>query len=388
MDDYFFKRGRELIMIEFKGSLSAGVRERQISNEKKHNRLVWSFATLGAFVLFVVATVFKIAIEGKFDINMLFSGGIVSYLLIATVVFLVVAIIQFVRPQVRDELKEGKVFSVTFDNDKICYIPESGFGKREFAYSNLKKIVDEGDYYLVVSKEHGIKIVCEKSLLAQGSLKEFDNYFNNIIVRKTDEKYDFDANEKASQKDLKTKDEEVVVEVSSEDEAKRKDDLKVEDNGEGGGVEVLEEKKPEEQKTFSNDKFKKSKTRNEKSFKFALIGIICGLLSVALTPVVVRFGINFAISAVSNIFNSLFYGGFVVEAITFILALLIIVLATVFLFVGCVALMPIVALLSLIFPIYQLVAVNRRWFSWVGLAVGILSIVGCVLLAVTTIGSM
>ena len=341
-------------MIEFNGCLSEEVRQKEIKAQAKRNRNKFMIFTIVSFFLLVFVAVAKFLIsEQKPTFMELISGRVTLFFLLLFVVVLILFIISCVKPQYNKELDKTSAFSVQFDNSKIIYIPAEGFGKRELNYSNLKKILDEGDYYVAVSKENNIRLICQKDLLTKGSLTEFENYFNNIIIKNNNKTSNYE------------KENTTVENLNEQNKTQEGHDL--------------------DEKTFNNDKFKKSKTRNEKSFKFVLIGIILGLVSVALTPIVVKFGINFAVNAITIIFDNLFYGGFVVELFTFILACLMIVLAAVFLFPICIFITPIMALLSLIFPIYQLVAVNRRWFSWVGLAIGLLSVSGCLILAITTL---
>lgn len=359
-------------MIEFNGAISEEVRQKEIKNQAKRIQIRFIIGTIvSAVVLAFVLAVKYLFSETKPTFMELFSGSITPFFLLVFVVFAVMLIVSFVKPQYNKDLDKTSPYSVKLDNDKIIYEPSEGFGKREFNYSNLKKIIDEGSFYVLVSKENNIRLVCQKDLLVQGSLKEFDDYFSKIIDRKV-EVISNEVEEHKEEK-LEAKQEEVVV------------DNKKEADGVAG---ENKDATSAEAKTFKNEKFKKSKTRNEKSFKFALIGIILGVASVALTPFVVKYGINFAINGISNLFNTLFYGGFVIEFFTFIFACLITLLATIFLFATCILLMPAIALLSLIFPIYQLVAVNHRWFSWVALAVGILSVIGCLALAVVTIQAL
>ena len=355
-------------MIEFKGAISDEVRKKEINNQAKAAKIRFLILSIASFLLLLAVVAVKYLFsENKPTLTELFSGNVTMFLLLLFIVLLIFFVVSLIKPMYNKELDKKASFSIKLDNDKIVYESESGFGKREMNYSNLKKIVDQGSYYLLISKEHNIRLICEKDLLVQGSIEEFDNYFSNIIVRKNNEQIMEKHNNKA--KNLEVNNDNIVEKV--EQENKNLDNADVQNT--------------EETKTFTNAKFKGSKTKNEKSFKFALIGIILGVLSVALTPIVVEFGINFAVNAITSIFNNLFYGGFVVEFFTFIFACMFVLLSAVILFPACILLTPVMALLSLIFPIYQLAVVNRRWFSWVALAVGILCIGGCLIIAVLTL---
>ena len=363
-------------MIEFKGTISEETRQQEIKNQANAAKIKWLILSIVAGFLLVIVLVSKyLLFDPKPTFAQLFSGEITMFMLFLFLAFLILFIVSIVKPQYNKDLDKTVPFSVKLDNDKIVYEPSEGFGRREFNYANLKKIIDEGTYYVIVSKEHNIRFVCQKDLLVQGSLEEFDDYFSKIISRKGDA-IEMAKERKASKK-LETKEgNSVVVEADVNGENATKE------TGEG------QENSNTEEKTFKNEKFKGSKNRNEKSFKFALIGAIFAIASVAVTPLVVKFGIGFALAAISNVFNSLFYGGFVIEFFTFIFACMAVVISTVVLFGACILIMPAVALLSLIFPIYQLVAVNRRWFSWVALVLGIASVLGTAIMVLTTLQGM
>ena len=379
-------------MIEFKGSLSDEIRQKEIKKQSISASIKFIIGTIISAVLLGVVLVIKYTMsKSKPTFKDLFSDEILLFFVLLFVVLTIFMIISFIKPSYNKELDKTSPFSVKFDNDKIVYEPTEGFGKREIKYSNLKKIVDYGSYYIIVSKEDNIQLICEKALLVQGSLKEFDEYFNKIISRKVEKTEEEIEPVKEKEKVLNA--EAKKGEINKTEDAT--DDEKAEDGADAtkidekakGAKEVKEESAIEE-KTFVNAKFKKSRTKNEKSFKFALIGIILAVASVAVTPLVVYYGIHFAISAITHIFNSLFYGGFVRELFTFLFACIGVLISTVALFLGCVLIMPIVSLLSLIFPIYQLIAINRRWFSWVGLALGILSVLGCLYMTIVTLSGM
>lgn len=76
---------------------------------------------------------------------------------------------------------------VEINNEKIIlvrYINSLNTLKQEFELSLIKKIVDDELYYTIIVKN--IRIICEKSLIINGTLSEFESKFNDKIIRKKD----------------------------------------------------------------------------------------------------------------------------------------------------------------------------------------------------------
>ena len=67
------------------------------------------------------------------------------------------------------------------------FITRSGHGGvQKKALSKVKKVIDAGDWYYVVFKFGDISsaFVCQKDLLTQGTLEDFEKLFEDKIVRK------------------------------------------------------------------------------------------------------------------------------------------------------------------------------------------------------------
>ena len=171
-------------MIEFNGKISEEIRQSEIKTQAKASRNRFMIGAIVSFVLLALVIVAKyILSETKPTFTELFDGKVTLFLLLLFLVLFGFFIVSCFKPFYNKSFDNKSSFSIQFDNDKITYMPSEGSGKREFNYSNLKKIVDEGSYFVVVSKEHNIRIVCEKDLLVQGSMNEFENYFKNIIKK-------------------------------------------------------------------------------------------------------------------------------------------------------------------------------------------------------------
>ncbi len=77
---------------------------------------------------------------------------------------------------------------VVIEKDKVCKESLSRYKESEIQY--VKKVVDEGDWYLIVFYfPHKIdSCICQKNRLKRGSIEEFEKRFEGLIVRNYIEK--------------------------------------------------------------------------------------------------------------------------------------------------------------------------------------------------------
>jgi len=118
-----------------------------------------------------------------------------------------------------------------------------------------------------------------------------------------------------------------------------------------------------------------SKEERNKVFKWGLIGIIASVALALLTRPFLTLAMSAIDTIIPNTANYLF--SHAVELFTFLFALIATVVVTVFCAVSMILIMPICALIALGFSIKQ-ITVNRTWFSWLSLAVGIGGVIACV----------
>lgn len=124
--------------------------------------------------------------------------------------------------------------------------------------------------------------------------------------------------------------------------------------------------------------FKRTREQNKNVKKYAIAGVILALCSVALVWPCFQGGMGI----IDYLINSLFSGISGSTGGNIVLVILIGVIASAVLgVIGIfVLLLPaVLALFSLALPIFQLI-LNRRWWSWVSLAVGLASVAACILL--------
>ncbi len=123
--------------------------------------------------------------------------------------------------------------------------------------------------------------------------------------------------------------------------------------------------------------FKRTKEQNKDVKKFAILGVIFSLCSVALVYPCFYGGIatfNFLVSALFVALGTAFSGNIVLIFLIGMIAAAILAIFAIALF-----LLPLgLALLSLILPIVQLV-LNRKWWGWVSLVIGVCAIPSCIL---------
>ena len=73
---------------------------------------------------------------------------------------------------------------IVIDGDTI--ISEGNNFKNTKNISDVKKIIDFGDYYRIYFKwpKKSYKFLCQKSLLVEGTIKDFEKLFENKIIKK------------------------------------------------------------------------------------------------------------------------------------------------------------------------------------------------------------
>ena len=107
-----------------------------------------------------------------------YVGWMISVFLIAIFIFCLPCIAIKKQLPVKIEI-EGDYVSCVFSDSNL-------YGKTR--YSNIKyikKVIDYGDYYYIsfLYPHKIIGCVCQKDLMVQGTIEEFEDLFENYIVR-------------------------------------------------------------------------------------------------------------------------------------------------------------------------------------------------------------
>ena len=105
-----------------------------------------------------------------------------------TVLLVIVSFIFWLPINVIRKPPEGTSTDVLIQIDG-SYIMRSGFGAvqtQKKPLSKVKKVIDVGEWYYVVFKGGSLNsaFVCQKNLLKQGTLDEFEALFEDKIIRK------------------------------------------------------------------------------------------------------------------------------------------------------------------------------------------------------------
>jgi hypothetical protein len=154
-------------MIEFGGELSKEVLEKLIKREYLNYTII-GFISAGIPAI-------PIILLG------IFASPLVFLLLIIVVICFIDIIIgtkvnvtRFGQTQVKIEQNEIEIIRIC-TNEATCR-----------TFDDINKILDYGDYYRIVFYVLSKKVlcICEKSLIKQGTIEEFEELFKDYIVRK------------------------------------------------------------------------------------------------------------------------------------------------------------------------------------------------------------
>ncbi len=124
--------------------------------------------------------------------------------------------------------------------------------------------------------------------------------------------------------------------------------------------------------------FKRSREQNKNVKKYAIAGIILAICSVALVWPCFYGGVgifNFLMNSLFSGLSGATGGNIVLVFLIGIIGALVFGVLGIFLFL----LPAILALFSLILPVFQLI-MNRKWWSWVSLAFGVIAVAACILI--------
>jgi len=348
-------------MIVFEGVVSDDVKKRALIRKGKRSRNVSIVGSVvSGLLLFVILVIsFLNSDTGYKEVFFGPLSGIVWIVLLAFLAFFGYTIFKRVKPFSSLDLTKVWNYKITISENEIHYIPQEKFGENIIPRNAIKNVFDDGDSYVICYGEKGNEFVCEKKLLKEGSLEEFEGIFF--------EGKDIEFEGKIENLTTSTS-ENVELNVFDEQgsNAKKEEWLSAYQNA------SKEKNKKKKLKKFKNDA-----NYVEHKFKFSIIGIICSVACVLLTFPFFKYGLTTIFSLISGVTTWFFQSGFVCELFTFLFAIFAIGVVSIFGILFCVVLTPALAIISLAFPIVQLVK-SRHWFNWLALVIGILAIVGCV----------
>ena len=74
-------------------------------------------------------------------------------------------------------------FEIVLDNEIVTFINRTFQKVKTIPFSQIKKVKDEGNFYVIIFGGYSNGIVCQKDLIVEGSIQEFEKLFEGKIVR-------------------------------------------------------------------------------------------------------------------------------------------------------------------------------------------------------------
>ena len=155
-------------MIIFSGVVSDEV---QIQTMKKRNKYSFWFCAISSFIIILVGELLWFFLDGDMKLWYILSG-----VLIATV------LLQLWNP--KKKIRFNWEYHITIDTEKI--IVESPLWPKPLQkpLKKVKKILDAQNCYYIIYADINNSIVCQKDLLVEGTIEEFEELFAGKIRRK------------------------------------------------------------------------------------------------------------------------------------------------------------------------------------------------------------
>lgn len=157
-------------MIIFSGVVSD---ELQTKTVKRRNRYFFKFSAISSVALIVVSGIFWFLFDWGMEEWLLLSG-----LLIGTV------LLQLWNP--RKKLPFRWEYHITIDAEKIIVETPLWSKPLQKPIKKIKRVLDEGDCYYIIYGDINNCIVCQKDLIKEGTIEEFETLFVEKIKRNSD----------------------------------------------------------------------------------------------------------------------------------------------------------------------------------------------------------
>lgn len=158
-------------MIRFCGKISSQYEKDIIALRGRQVAIMYSFITI---ILTIIGVIVAIIFHLKADLYWFVVYGLI---------LLVIALVLFVtaRPK-RNFIVWDYDITINEDIIKIIWQHQNGFVTTK-TVKKIKKVVDYGEYYLLFlfRWDASHSIICQKDLLVDGSLEEFENIFSGKI---------------------------------------------------------------------------------------------------------------------------------------------------------------------------------------------------------------
>lgn len=167
-------------MIIFQGQVDLSV---NILRKKRMNRKMGVMIISAGLLILALAfsVVFWWFPQEPKDLKFLFEMAL-------WVVFLILIGLLIIFKPVKDyHGKSDGYMKIEVDESRIRVDQPYFIGRPFFeisTYTDVRKLVEYDDYYYIYYKNSSIPIICQKNLLVEGTLEEFEKVFSCKIVRK------------------------------------------------------------------------------------------------------------------------------------------------------------------------------------------------------------
>jgi len=162
-----------IILIKFAGRIDGKIKKKVL--KQRDRQLGWM-------------TLFVASIGAFLTIYLSFKNKSVNYgFLIPTVVLFSFALISFIAPTTNASLRFDWFYTVCI-TDKVIQKTQYKQPMLTLEIDQVKRVRDDGKYYSIIYADISNAIICQKSLLVEGTLEEFEALFEGKIVRKKSKK--------------------------------------------------------------------------------------------------------------------------------------------------------------------------------------------------------
>lgn len=155
-------------MIIFSGVVSDEI---QAKTMKIRKQWFFRFFTISSIIIIIAGGILYFLLDGDMK-----EWGILSGILI------MVALLQLWNP--RKKLPFCWKYHITIDTEKIVVETPLWPKPLQKAKKKIKKVLDAGDCYYLIYADINNCIVCQKNLLVEGTIEEFEELFQGKIIRK------------------------------------------------------------------------------------------------------------------------------------------------------------------------------------------------------------
>lgn len=177
-------------MIIFQGNISSKIVQRQL---RRVNHYVAILGLIACFAIEILVGLLLLTEVFTMDVakDLFILGGLVA----------VLGMVVFFLPSFKVNEQRGKYVTVEIESDWLrCDRPYHGAPYVTMPVKDVKRVLDYGECYYIIYTDMGQAIICQKDLLREGTLEEFEEIFAGKIKRRGKAKKQCKAEQKAERK--------------------------------------------------------------------------------------------------------------------------------------------------------------------------------------------